>query len=244
MDYRIILYIVFGVLPSLAWLFYFLRKDAHPESKKMIVRVFIWGALATLPVFFIQISFSSLLSKMGLPQLLTAILYWFIVIAFVEEIFKFLVARSEVMRSYEFDEPVDSMIYMIISALGFAAMENMLYLFIPDPDFSISFADLVNRTIVVGLVRFMGASFLHALSSALVGYFTAYSYYSAKNKKLIFCSGILLATFLHGLYNFSIIRIGGPLKLIIILSILMFLGIFIATRFEKIKKLKSICLIK
>ena len=39
-DFRIILYVIFGVLPSLAWLSYYLRKDVHPEPKRMVLAIF------------------------------------------------------------------------------------------------------------------------------------------------------------------------------------------------------------
>ena len=62
MDYYIIIYIIFGVLPSLTWLSYYLRKDVHPEPKKMVLKIFLWGALITIPVFFVQIGLAKLLT--------------------------------------------------------------------------------------------------------------------------------------------------------------------------------------
>ena len=90
MDFRIFLYIIFGILPSLTWLFYYLRKDLHPESKKMILKVFLWGALSTIPVLIVQLSLTKLLNYIPLPSIYFYIIYWFLVIAFTEEIFTIL----------------------------------------------------------------------------------------------------------------------------------------------------------
>ncbi|MEK7562254.1 MAG: PrsW family intramembrane metalloprotease [Patescibacteria group bacterium] len=241
MDFRIFLYIVFGILPSLTWLFYYLRKDKHPESKRMILKIFIWGAVVTLPVFFVQIALATLLSKLDLAPIYISIIYWFIVISFTEEIFKYFVVKSEVFSHHEFDEPVDAMIYMVIAALGFAALENILYLFSPIDQ--LSFNDVVNRTIMISFIRFIGATFLHTLCSALIGYFLAFSFRETKKRWVWFVSGIIIATLLHGLYDFSIMTIDGPLKVIIPVAILISLAIFVISRFEKLKKIKSICLI-
>ena len=175
--YRLILYIIFGLLPSLAWLFYYLQKDLHTEPKKMILKVFLLGSLITIPVFFIQMALSSLLEPLqklafftGYPILLE-IIKWFIIIAFIEEFFKYFVVRITVMHSWTLDEPLDIMLYMVVAALGFAAVENMLYLFLPAGGGS--FNIFVQTTAAVSFIRFVGATFLHTLCSGMVGYFLA-----------------------------------------------------------------------
>jgi len=242
MDYKIILYIVFGLIPSLTWLFYYLRKDVHPESKKMILKIFGWGALVTVPVFFTQIFLAKTLQQMALDGLVYSIIYWFIVISFTEEIFKFLVVKFRVLANPEFDEPVDTMIYMVIVALGFAGLENMLYLFSPAE--SLPFAEVVNRTVVISFVRFIGATFLHTLCSAVIGYFLALSFRDTKNRAVLFTAGLFLSTLLHGLYDFSIMVLSGPLKLIVPVAVLVSLAWFVVFAFDNLKKAKSVCIIK
>jgi len=225
----------------MTWLFYYLTKDIHPEPKKMIVKIFLWGALITVPVFFVQIGLTNLLDMFAMNSIVKNIVYWFLVIAFSEEFFKYLVVRAKVFNSPHLDEPLDIMLYMVISALGFAAIENILYLFSPIGQMSLG--QVIDRTLLVDLIRFIGAVFLHTLCSAIVGYSLAISFYKAKNKKLIFGIGILVATVLHGFYDFSIMTLTGqsniniviPLIIILILSFLVFSG------FEKLKKMKSIC---
>ena len=88
---------------------------------------------------------------------------------------------------------------------------------------------------------FIGATFLHTLCSALIGYFLAISFKKTKKRIWFLLTGILLATLLHGLYDFSIMTIDGPLKIIIPAAILMLLAVFIISGFEKLKKVKSVC---
>ena len=240
--YRLPLYILFGVLPSLAWLFYYLKKDLNPEPKKMIVKVFFYGALITIPTFFLQITLVNLLEQLhflNLSPFIIEILKWFIIIALTEEFLKYLVVRLAVFNSSEMDEPLDVMLYMVVSALGFTAVENVLYLFSPIDN--ISFQSIIKTAVTVSFIRFIGATFLHTLCSALFGYFLALSFIRSKNKVMLSLTGLFLATFLHGLYNFSIIVLRGPWNFIIPIIVILGLIIFMTYDFDEIKKIKSIC---
>ena len=237
MDSSILMFL--GVLPSGIWLMYFLRKDVHPESNAMILKVFLWGALITLPVFFVQIGLADLLYKANLNKMATAIIYWFLVISFSEELFKYLVVRIKVINSPHLDEPLDVMLYMVIAALGFTAVENILYLFIPMGQ--LSFNDLVSRTLMVSFIRFIGATFLHTLASATIGYYLALSFCGVKKRIIYIIAGFVMATALHGLYNFSIMVLEGPAKIAIPIAILMALAFLVFSEFEKLKKIKGVC---
>lgn len=241
MDYTILIYVFFGVLPSLTWLLYYLRKDLHPEPKRMIIKIFLWGALMTLPVFFVQIGLTSLLNMASLGNLVKSIIYWFLIIAFSEELFKYLVVRVKVINSPHLDEPVDLMIYMVVAALGFAAVENILYLFAPIGQ--MSFEQIIDRTLIIALIRFVGATFLHTLCSAVIGYAMAISCCDQKNRFLELLTGITIAVALHGLYNFSIMTLQGYIKFVIPMLIILSLAFFVFSRFEKLKKLKSVTIV-
>jgi RsiW-degrading membrane proteinase PrsW (M82 family) len=241
MDYKIILNVIFGVLPSLIWLSYYLRKDAHPEPKKTILKIFLWGALITLPVFFVQIGLATLLSKINISPLATSLIYWFLIIAFTEELFKYFVIKMKALNSPDMDEPLDIMLYMVVAALGFAALENILYLSAPIDQ--LSHNDLVNRTLIVSFIRFIGATFLHTLCSALVGYFVAISCHDQKNRLFEVSFGIFAATLLHGIYDFSIMTLDGYMKVIIPAATLLTLALLVFSGFEKLKKLKSVTIL-
>lgn len=241
-DPNIILYIIFGVVPSLAWLAYYLRKDAHPESNSMVLKIYAWGAATTLPVFFIQVGASYLLKDINLNPLISSLIYWFIAISLSEELFKYLVIKFKVLNSPHLDEPVDLMIYMVIAALGFAAVENTMYMFLPAGQFSFGF--VLDRTLKLSLIRFLGGTFLHTLCSAVIGYAIAISLCDQKNKRLEAITGIIIAVVLHGIYDFSIIALEGNLKIITPITVLIILAIFTSLGFEQLKKLKGICSLK
>lgn len=243
--YRFILYIIFGILPSAIWLLYYLRKDLHPEPQKMILKVFFYGALVSIPIFLVEIALSALLQQLTLSPpfiawpMLSSILNWFLVIALTEELFKYLVVRSVVLKSKELDEPLDIMLYMVVAALGFAAVENVFYLFSPID--GLSFNTIVNTTLTISFIRFIGATFLHTLCSALLGYFLALSSLKVEKRLLLTTVGILLATLLHGLYNFSIMTLSSPVNFLIPIMIIIGLSIFMIYDFDEIKKIKGIC---
>lgn len=231
--------IILGILPSFIWLLYFLRKDTNPEPKTMVLRIFLYGMLSVLPI----IIFVSLLIFLGLQNnlnefiassllLLTLhILFW----ATAEEILKYLAVKIN-LKGSELDEPIDFMFYMIIAGLGFAALENILILFGAHPIFTLP------DMFILAFLRFISATFLHALCSGLIGYFWALSFYQIKQRKKLFFTVIGVASLLHFFYNFSIIVIGGLESALIVTTILIGLFIFILFSFKKLKKIKSICL--
>lgn len=238
------IYIIFGILPSLAWLFYYLKKDQHPESKKMILKIFLLGALSTIPVYFVQKQLIELLYLINLPSIFIYLIYWFLIIAFTEELFKYLVVKFKVLKNPEFDEPIDAMIYMTVSALGFAAVENVFYVISSAINLP-TVNDAIFTAAAISFIRFLGSTFLHTLCSALVGYFIAISFTKPQNRLRYTILGILLATLLHGLYNFSIMTIESNwLKITIPIILLLTMALLIISKFDKIKKLKSICKIK
>jgi len=230
--------IIFGVLPSLIWLFFYLRKDVHPESNRMVLKIFFYGILIALPAIFIEIGIQRQFEKLVISPFLILILNTFIGVALVEEFLKYLVIQEKILNNSEFDEPIDAMLYMIIAGLGFAAIENVLTLFILEPPF------LIKKILEISILRFLGTTFLHALCSGLIGYFLALSFFESKKRIRLIVIGLIMASFFHGLYNFSIREFEGNLQLAIPIIILISLAIFLNFAFKHLKKLKSICKIE
>ena len=86
----------------------------------------------------------------------------------IEEVLKFIFAYILVLRSKDDNEPIDPIIFMITTALGFAAIENMLFLI--DPITS----NNLHLSIYTGNLRFIGAMLLHTVSSATIGIFIGF----------------------------------------------------------------------
>jgi RsiW-degrading membrane proteinase PrsW (M82 family) len=141
-------------------------------------------------------------------------------------------------KTIELDEPTDAMIYMIISALGFAAIEN-IFLLTPlfDKDFT--------ATINIAFSRFLGATLLHVLASATIGYYLALALHKPSKTFQLLIHGFILAIILHGLYNIFIVQLEQnfafifPVALMIV-STIAAISIF----FKKISKMGSISLMK
>lgn len=236
MNYPILIF--FGLAPSIIWLMFFLREDKLPESNRMILKIFFFGMLATIPVALIELGFSQQIANWNLPPLLLQIIYAFLGIALVEELAKYLIVKKKVLSNPEFDEPIDVVLYMIVSALGFAALEN-IFLFLPLNNFQPFFFETVISTFVLRLVS---ATFLHALVSALIGYHMALAFCQPKKRFKFLLRGIVLAVGLHGLYDFSIMSIEKGYEFIIpaiiIISLIVF---FVFFGFKRINALKSVC---
>ncbi|OGZ18577.1 MAG: hypothetical protein A2175_01880 [Candidatus Nealsonbacteria bacterium RBG_13_42_11] len=229
------LYALFGVLPSIIWLMFYLRKDSHPESNRMILKVFFYGMLAALPAIFIEIGALEKLKELNLSSNLLSFLNVFIAVALVEEFLKYLVVREKVLTSSELDEPIDVMLYMIIAALGFAASENILILF------SLGSSSALAEIFSVSIFRFVGATFLHTLASGLLGFFLALSIFKTRSRGKIIIAGLISATLLHGFFNFSIIEMKGVFSFLIPALILLCLAVFVTFAFRRLKKIKSVC---
>ena len=228
--FSILVLAIFGVIPSIIWLLIFLRKDAHPESNGMILKVFLWGALAALPTVLIEMGITKQLDLLNafLSPGLIDILKIFIGIALIEELLKYLAMKGKALRNQEFDEPTDAVLYMVIAGLGFAAIENVLAL--------LPFIDNFSDVLTVNIFRFVGAVFLHALCSGTIGYFMALSFYESRKRTRLLAIGLISATFLHGLFNFSIMNMQGIFQIGVPIIILICLGSFVFSRFRKLKK--------
>jgi protease PrsW len=219
-----------GFIPVMLWLWFLEHEDKNPEPKKVTLLAFIAGILtvfAIIPVqYLITVLFGTSLSG-DQPSII--IILW----AASEEIGKFLVAYFLVLRRIENDEPIDSLMYLITTALGFAALENALYLLSP-----LRNGDVV-QAVVTGNFRFIGATLLHVVSSSIIGVALAFSYYkSATIRRMHLIIGLIGATLLHTFFNFSIIIDEGSKAIISFFTVWIALIILLLV-FEKIKQIKK-----
>ena len=182
-----------GVLPALAWLWFWRREDApHPEPRKLIALAFLAGMVTVALVIPIQ--------KFVAPFLATQTLI-FTAWSAIEEVMKYLAARVTVLRRREDDEPIDPVIYMVTVALGFAAAENTLFLLSPLAGTSLL------ETIQTGDLRFVGATLLHLLASSVIGVALGLSFYKRKRaRRRAVVIGVILAIALHAAFNFLILN--------------------------------------
>ncbi len=213
--------ILSGLLPALLWLWFWLREDnLHPEPRERVMKTFIAGICVVLFVLPVQMFFSSTIDHESSKYLI-----W----AFTEEFFKFLAAWIVAISTDVMDEPIDAVIYMITVALGFAAIENTLFVLKP-----IFEGDLI-RSIVTTNLRFIGATLLHVVSSASVGLCIAMAFYhSRETRRIALISGLILATALHTAFNLFIIKTSTD-ETLRIFSAVWIAVVILLFLFEKVK---------
>ncbi len=184
--------LVGGIVPSILWLFFWLKEDKkRPEPRGLIALTFICGMLMVPLVIPFQ-----KLTQIDSNGTLT-----FFIWATLEESLKFAAAYFIAIRRKEDNEPVDGLIYIMTAALGFAALENAIFIFQP-----LSSGN-VTESLITGNIRFIGASLLHTISSAVIGIALGLSFYKDKFTKLFsVLFALLIAIALHTAFNLFIMK--------------------------------------
>jgi protease PrsW len=230
------LLVALGFIPSLIWLNFYFREDCHPEPKHLLTKVFLMGIVVSpiaiiLQILLVKCSNIAVLNNFCIPVgfLQPSTPEFFLWSAFAEEFVKFYAIRLTIMNDPEFDEPIDAMIYMMAAALGFAAIENTLIVFQTHPD---GLAVTINTLIL----RFIGATLLHALASGLLGYFLAISWFFQHHRKKLFIMGMIIATLFHFGFNMMIFVFEGQVvALLYTTGLLLAMAFMISMLFDRLK---------
>lgn len=178
-----------AILPAFLWMVYFYRNDKYaPEPKKLVARTFLVGAIVGAAMVF---------SLKELPFHLSMLSMAVFVAPVTEETAKFLCVKWTVYERKEFDEPVDGMVYATAAALGFAAVENIIY----------TLNSWASGGAEIGVMVLAGRSVLsvpaHALFSGLWG--LALGWHKEKKtlkSSIIVVAALLGGMILHGLFNY------------------------------------------
>jgi RsiW-degrading membrane proteinase PrsW (M82 family) len=225
--FKTIVYAILGgVVPAVFWLWFWLREeDGHkPEPIGFIVMTFFLGALSVIVAIGLEKFAQSIFADKNLQ-----IVVW----AGIEEFVKMFAVFAIIKGSHVVDEPIDYPMYFIAGALGFAALENVLFLIQP----------LSNSGAIVGALtgnlRFLGSTLLHAIASGMIGSALGLSFYRgwfAKNTYLFI--GIVSAITLHSLFNFFIMKGSGE-NFLQVFGFLWIVAIINILIFEKLKRMGS-----
>jgi protease PrsW len=194
-----------GLLPTLIWLYFLLKEDARcPEPRWIIFTAFVAGMLAVPVVLFPQHYALTTLPACVQSDVTTCIplmIAW----ATIEEVAKYgLAAVAILWQRAAIRRSLDLVTCMITVALGFAALENILFIFnaITSHGYAHGF--------VTGNLRFIGSTLLHVIASAAIGFALAFSFGKNPFVRAAAASfGLILAIALHALFNFFIISGDG-----------------------------------
>ena len=178
-------YILLGFAPGLYWLWYFYQRDKlEPEPKKLVLVSYFLGILAAGLVIFIHMPFKW-------NYFISAV----IAAPILEELAKFLMVWAYLYRNKNFSEPMDGIVYAAAVALGFASIENGLYLFRINQQAKFLLSNVI-------LIRAFLSVPAHALFSGIWGYALGRYKFDKKKNRFIVLYGLLLAMLLHAVFNY------------------------------------------
>lgn len=210
-----------GLLPALAWLYFLLREEDHcPQPRWAVFLAFVAGIIVVPLVMPLQAwtckawaTSAYLACQGGHTSLLGAkvLIAW----AAIEETAKYALAAALVIwRRNAVRNSLDVVATMLTVALGFAALENALFLIKP---FSQGY---LLEAIGLGNLRFIGSTLLHVVASSLIGFALAFSWKASPPIRALFASvGLILAIALHALFNFFIIAGDGAYVILALFTV-------------------------
>ena len=212
-----------GIIPALLWLLFWLREDNQkPEPKGLIATIFFIGMICVIVVIPFQRFIQNNVSPYEWQ-----VIGW----ASIEEIVKYLAVVIVLYKTDFIDEPIDWPILLITAALGFAALENSLFLLKP--------LSLGNTTVglLTGQLRFLGSTLLHAVSTGIIGIALGLSFYMKRYVKGIYLFfSLVLAITLHSAFNFFIMDNNGN-SFLRVFGFLWVVTIIIMLLFEKLRRM-------
>jgi RsiW-degrading membrane proteinase PrsW (M82 family) len=236
--------VLFGVVPPLIWLYFLLREDARcPEPRALIFIAFLAGMLAVPLVIPFESYFlnyfegNNLICQMTGGSCVPVILAW----AVIEETMKYGAAAILILWRRDVDESLDFVIYMLTVALGFAALENTLFLVTPFAQGNILSS---GGAFALDNLRFMGSTLLHVISSSAIGFALAFSYHQPRWVRIIASAGgLILAVALHTTFNFFIINQTGTAVIdaffVVWTGVVIFFALFEVLKYLRYKNLPT-----
>ena len=211
----ILLLIALAPVVIIAFYIYF-RDKYEKEPFWMLVKSLLLGVVIVIPVGFVEIALGHLPNY--LPVSFPVFYESFVVAGFTEELFKYAAVLLLIWKNKNFNERFDGIVYATFVSLGFAALENILY--------------VLDKGAGIGI----GRAFLSVPGHALFGIFMGYQLGLAKFVPTERPKRLLLAFFIpficHGIYDYLVL--GGN-----IWEILIFIPLIIYAWIRGFKTLKA-----
>ena len=179
-------YIALAIAPGLAICVFIFYKDIYNKEPKFnLIVSFGLGSIAIIPAVLFEKSFNSTLDG----TITGVAVFSYAVVAFSEEFSKFLGLRLYSYNKKSFDEPLDGIVYAVMVSMGFATVENLMYV-VNSQDMKIAF------------MRMFLSVPAHATFAVVMGYYVGKAKFNSKNSFILMLTGILGAIFFHGTYDF------------------------------------------
>lgn len=204
--------LMLAIAPGLFWLWFFARKDVYqPEPRRLLALTFVLGMVSTIPAAIVESIFLDdleLSSGADFASVAAAMLF---VVGPVEELAKFAAVRIGAYRTRYFDEPIDGLVYSAAAALGFASLENLVYM-------------LEFGTAVI-LVRAPLSTLGHVVFSSIWGYALGLRTQAKRGPDLVLIS-LFFAALAHAAFNVLVFTLPVAALLLVVVGALWTLGRF------------------
>ncbi|MFB6251701.1 MAG: PrsW family intramembrane metalloprotease [Halobellus sp.] len=193
---------VLSAIPAIGLAVYVYSTDVTSrEPLSLLVATFLLGVLTAN---FAAILNGALRPYFQLLGFVGSALFFYLIVGPVEESVKLLAVRLYAYNDDRFDAVLDGAVYGAMAGLGFAVIENALYITRQLPNNGL---DLGLGLIGVGggitAVRALAGPG-HVIYSAIAGYYLGLAKYNPGNRGPIVVKGILLAALVHGTYNTTV----------------------------------------
>jgi len=188
-------------------LYIYFRDKYEKEPLRMLVKALLGGVLIILPVIFVErwlSSISPFSEKVG-----AAAWHAFVVAGSTEEVFKYLALYLLIWKSPSFNEKFDGIVYAVFVSLGFAAVENVMY--------------VMDGGLQTAAIRAVTAVPAHAIFGVTMGYYLGIAHMYEELRKHYLLRAIAIPILLHGIYDFILmVEIGWLLILFIPYVVLLY----------------------
>jgi len=190
LDFYIIY--VAALLPSILILYYVFKRDRFQEDKKEVIITFFLGS-STVLVLQLLIPVTEAFANAFFSGIANDAFMMYFRAATLEESVKMLVLYFYAYRLGNFNEPMDAIVFATAASVGFAAIENIDYVFSGETQ---------NQAFNIAFQRAFSAVPLHALCGIIMGTFFGLAIFATKNNKKYLFLSLALPIFIHGSYNF------------------------------------------
>lgn len=211
-----------ALAPTLIILFYiYIRDKYEKEPIRLLILGIVYGIIISFPIVFTENFIMRLASNFKIQQDTTfyKIFISFFVASLVEEMYKYLFIYFFIWKNKNFNEEFDGIVYSVFLSLGFAGVENILYVLNPR---------------LGGVYTAIGRAIFSVPAHAFFGVFMGYFFSQAKFKNIRFSKikAYIIPFFIHGLYDILLI---SKMKYNEVFFIFLVIYIWISG-FKKIKK--------
>jgi RsiW-degrading membrane proteinase PrsW (M82 family) len=180
-----LLFISIAPVVIIAFYIYF-RDKYEKEPLGLLLLSLLSGALIVIPILIVGSFLQPLAER--LSGYTKAGFDAFILAAFIEEGFKFLAVYLLVWRNKNFNEKFDGIVYAVFVSLGFALVENLLYVF--------------SSGMTTGLLRAVTAVPAHAIDGVIMGFYFGIARFKVDDRSPELIKAFLMPFIFHGLYDF------------------------------------------